>query len=230
MIPVLGVPVLNRPELLREMLASIDHSIGEVVIIDNGNVVHDFEGTRRRRVIKPHHNLGVGASWNLIMQVTPWAPWWLIVNSDIEFRPGDLARLDEAVDPQSATIYHQLGFAAFAMTAIALERVGYFDENFHPAYDEDLDMSRRCELASVPRVNVDAGLRHVGSATIYGNERYRALNARTHPANDRYYERKWGGHKHGGETFSTPFNRGGHIGDWRLEPERLRDQAWEIDP
>jgi hypothetical protein len=181
---------------------------------------------RVEKVLKPGHNLGVAASWNMVMKVTPKAPWWLIVNHDVWFAPGDLDRLAEAVDPHEAEIVHLLGFAAFAITRPALERVGYFDENFHPAYDEDLDYSRRCELASVPRVTIASGIGHVGSATIYANELYRQANGKTHGLNDDYYKRKWGGHKEGGETFTTPFNAGGHLGDWRLEPERLKEQAW----
>lgn len=223
MIPVLGVPILNRPELLAAMLSSIDESIEQLIVVDNGGV---WEQQRDEHVLRPVQNLGCSASWNLIMKTTPQAPWWLIVNSDIEFAPGDLARLVQEVDPSTAAIYHQLGFAAFVMTAPALDRVGYFDENFHPAYDEDIDMSRRCELAGVPRIQVEAHLSHVGSATIYANERYRALNGLTHPANDRYYARKWGGDKDGGETFDTPFNQGGHLGDWRVASERLRAMAW----
>ena len=54
----------------------------------------------------------------------------------------------------------------------------------------------------------------------------RMVNGSTHGANDIYYAQKWGGQKQGGETFTTPFNRGGHVGDWRLDIERLRNQAW----
>jgi hypothetical protein len=78
----------------------------------------------------------------------------------------------------------------------------------------------------VPRVTIASGIGHVGSATIYANELYRQANGKTHGLNDDYYKRKWGGHKEGGETFTTPFNAGGHLGDWRLEPERLKEQAW----
>ena len=74
---------------------------------------------------------------------------------------------------------------------------------------------------------VEVGLSHVGSATINANPRYREQNGRTHGANDDYYRVKWGGPKEGGETFTTPFNAGGHVGDWRLDPRRLRQQAWK---
>lgn len=226
-IPVLIVPVLNQPELLCRMLGSIDHDVERVVVIDNGGV---FDGQWRvTDHIRPGHNLGVAASWNLGMKVSPGAPWWLIVNHDIEFGAGDLARLDEAVDPNGDTHYFMLGMAAFALTRHTLERVGYFDENFHPAYDEDLDWDRRAKLVGCERIEVGFTGTHVGSATIHSDPSLRRQNGRTHMANDVYYSRKWGGPKQGGERFSTPFNRGGHVGEWRLEPQRLQSQAWKAE-
>src|SRR6478609_1560237 len=96
-IPVLIVPILNQPELLYRMLKSIDHPVDRVVVIDNGDVVLDLsedEPWGQLRIVRPGHNLGVAASWNLGLRVTPQAPWWLIVNHDLEFGPGDLARLE----------------------------------------------------------------------------------------------------------------------------------------
>jgi GT2 family glycosyltransferase len=231
-IPVLICPILNQPELLAEMLHSIDHPIDQVVIIDNGGVV-DRNGLALLRpnslnLIEPGHNLGVAASWNLGMKATPQAPWWLIVNHDITFGAGDLARLEETVNPGAAALYFMFGMAAFALTRHTLGAVGYFDENIHPAYDEDIDFARRVDLLSLPRVETGFTGTHVGSATILSNPLLRTQNGATHMANDAYYAQKWGGHKQGGETFSTPFDKGGHVGDWRLDPERLRSQAWRV--
>jgi GT2 family glycosyltransferase len=233
MIPVLIVPILNQPELLLKLLTSIDHPIRKVVIIDNGDVVTyrpqmimSHRNVIDYRVIAPGHNLGVAASWNLGMKVTPRVPWWLIVNHDLEFGPGDLARLDDCVDEYSDTHYFMNGMAAFALTQGTLSKVGYFDENFHPAYDEDLDWDRRAKLVGCQRVEVGFTGTHVGSATIHSDPELRAQNGRSHAANDVYYAHKWGGLKQGGEIFDSPFNEDGHIGDWRLDPERLRTQGW----
>jgi GT2 family glycosyltransferase len=224
-IPTLIVPVLNRPELLTTMIDSIDYPIAHMVVIDNGGVVGDLPANID--VIRLPHNIGCGAAWNLGFKVTPQSDWWLVVNSDIEFTDGDLKRIASAVDPEKAAVYHMLGFAAFAITPGALVRVGLFDENFHPAYCEDIDYSRRAELAGVPRINVEAHLKHVGSATIYGEQRYMRQNGLTYPANLAYYEAKWGGKMHGGETFSTPFDGGGSVADLRVDIRRLRTLAWQ---
>lgn len=229
-IPALIVPILNRPGLLDAMLRSIDHPIDRIVVIDNGDVTVDWDmghDMALDRVIRPGHNLGVAASWNLGIKATPQAPWWLIANHDITFGAGDLARLEETVNPGAAALYFMLGMAAFAITRHTLAAVGYFDENIHPAYDEDLDFARRCDLAGLPRCEVGFSGEHVGSATIMADSSLRAQNGLTHTANDIYYARKWGGPKQGGETFTTPFDKGGHIGDWRLDPERLRSQTWK---
>lgn len=232
MIPALIVPVLNRRDLLERMLASIDIDVRHIIIVDNGEVV-GFDRTllpesedRSYRVIDLGHNIGVSAAWNLGMKVTPGAPWWVFANSDIEFGAGDLAHLESVINPDEAGLYYMLGMAAFAITAQALEAVGYFDENFHPAYDEDLDWSRRATLAGVPMHQAGFTGTHVGSATIRADPQLWVRNGHTHPANDVYYARKWGGRKQGGEQYVLPFDRGIHVGEWRLEPERLREQAW----
>lgn len=202
------------------MLASIDHDIDQRVIIDNGGLAPLED------VIRLPHNIGVAASWNLGIKVTPKAPYWLIVNDDIEFGPGDLARLEATVDPSAGAVYFMLGMAAFAITRHAVSAAGFADEAIHPAYDEDLDWHRRMKLAGVITVEVGFTGSHVGSATIMSDPELRRINGMTHSANDAYYARKWGGSKLGGETFETPFNRGGHLGDWRPDIEVLRRQAW----
>lgn len=231
MIPALIAPILSQPELLQRMLLSLDHPVGDLIVIDNGDVVRSEELHKPTPmlVIDLPHNIGVAASWNLGIKVTPLAPWWLIVNHDIEFGPGDLDRMAAAVDVGTAGLWlfsDALGLAGFAITRHTLNAVGWFDEGVgHPAYNEDLDFVRRVELAGLPRYETGWSGTHVGSATI-SDPHYKRLNDITHGLNDRRYVAKWGGAKAGGETFTTPFNRGGHLGDWRLDIELLRAHAW----
>ena len=225
------VPILNRPELLDGLLGSIDHPVERVIVIDNGGVVDAQIGGRnlypfKVSVISLPHNIGVAASWNLGIKASPLAPWWCIVNSDLEFGEGDLARMDEAVNPQANAVYYSLGMAAFGVTFHAIKAVGFWDEAITPAYDEDIDWQRRARLVGTLEVETGFTGTHVGSATIHADPVLRMFNGRTHAANDVYYASKWGGSKQGGETFQTPFNRGGHVGDWRSDIERLRNQAW----
>lgn len=221
MIPVIGVPILTGPALLEEMIATIDVEVGEILVIDNGNVVGDLAGAT---VLKPERNLGVAASWNHIMAIRPDAPWWAMIGYDVLFAKGDLARLTEHME-RVGGVGLLAGFSAFGIDHTAIELAGTFDENFHPAYFEDNDYDRRCQLTGVPLHGLPAGLLHRVSSTINNNVVYRTENSRTFPYNAMYYRLKWGGTPRQ-EQYDTPFDEGGSVKDWVLDEERLVTQAW----
>ncbi len=230
MIPVLGVPYINRPDLLQTMLRSVDVEVGEVVIIDNSPdaELRGLTGPNKSRVISMHHNLGVSASWNLIIKVTPKAPWWFIVNSDIEFYPGELAGVVEAMEGFDG-VTTLVGLSAFGISKEAIAKAGWFDENFVPAYCEDNDFHRRCQLTGVEWKDLEPGSKttHGGSQVIGSSPWYRNENNRTYPLNVAYYRQKWGGGIHDAETFTTPFNSGAHPSNWQLDIHRLANQTWK---
>jgi len=232
MIPVLIVPVLNRPELLDRMLDSVDVEVGTLVIVDNGDVVHPTTHLADRwqghtRLIWPGHNLGVAASWNLGMKVTPDAPWWFITGFDMLYTPGDLQQLVDEMNssPKPRTV-HLHGYSSFALNRDGVERVGYFDENFHPAYFEDNDYAYRCFLKGMEAVHLLNGAKHEGSATIYGDQSYRDQNHQTFEANKAYYLAKWGGMP-SQERWTSPFAIDA-AGEPAIAPSRLRKQAWQL--
>lgn len=261
MIPVLGIPVLNRGDLLRRCVSSIDYPIDTLVIINNGREASVLEAIeeirtgqnaglmsgdvaparwRHLEIIGPSldplcwkGNRGVPGSWNEIAR-QPGA-YHLIVGNDILFQPGDLATLAGFIEPRVAThtsIYGNHGHSLFAITPLHREIVGTFDENFYPAYLEDCDDSWRIRQAGGVSENCP-GLRAIhgeapswGSSTIFSDPHLRNANGVTHGNNFQYYFRKWGG-MNGGERFRTPFNRGGDIRSWELEPEhRKANSIW----
>jgi len=224
MIPVLAVPILANPALLIEMLASIDVEVGRTIVIDNGGVVGDLPSVE---VFRPGRNLGVAASWNFIMREVPEAPWWAFAGFDIIFAPGDLRRLTDHMEKLGGVALLG-GFSAFGIDHAAVERAGWFDENFHPAYFEDNDYDYRCQLAGVPLAGLPAGLSHKVSSTLEANPGYSRQNGRTFPLNAHYYRMKWGGFPRQ-ERFATPFNRGGNVSDWEVTEDRIRELAWEIE-
>lgn len=228
MIPVLGVPFLNRPDLLVKMLQSIDEKVGEVVIVDNSDerLVSELSGPSKTRVISMGHNMGVAASWNLIMKATPLAPWWAIASSDIVFEPGALSRLSESMQDFDGLTY-MYGMSAFAISKPCLSKAGWFDENFVPAYCEDMDYSRRCQLLNVPIKDLNIELDHVGSATIRSDKQLFEENNRTYRENAFYYFNKWGGGFGQPEMFETPFNKGGSPAEWHLDISRLAQLTWK---
>jgi len=229
-IPVLAIPALNRPDLLERCLASIDVPVERLFVIDNSpdgsmGKVADEAGVE---VVDVGRNLGVAASWNLAIQVNPEAAWWCLANVDTEFGPGDLRRLTDAMAEPEPLVACLRRFAAFGINAATIERAGWFDENFHPIYCEDADYEYRCLMTGVPIIDLPSGTREIdgGSVTYRSDPALAERNRATYPANVAYYEDKWGGSLRGGERFTSPFNRGGHISEWTLDLARLRDQAW----
>lgn len=232
-IPVLAFPCINRPDLLSRALASIDVPVGRLVIIDNSPAGLDFTVPAHLEpftfIAEPAANLGFGGSVNHVLTTHPRAPWWCIANADVEFGPGDLARLATEMDRGGPRWVGIEDWRVFGLSFAAVERAGLWDGNLYPAYDDDCDYERRCDLAGVPRYFIPGTTTHVGSAAIRSDERYARANARSHAANRAYYLAKWGGQPRGGERFTTPFDTGAPVSHWALDLRRLRDNAWDRD-
>jgi GT2 family glycosyltransferase len=182
----------------------------------------------------PSHNLGVAGSWNWLLG-QPGA-YHLIVGSDVEFSPGDLAKLQHCfLDCTDYEILCGLGYSLFILRPGVFARVGSFDENFYPAYLEDCDYNYRSWLSGVTSLNVP-GIHAVhgeaplwGSSTIYSNPGYLAQNSITHRRNLEYYRRKWGG-DNGREVFTYPFNDvTWPVQKWVLDPAmRKANDIWPV--
>lgn len=170
MIPVLGVPTLTRHDLCDRMLASIDHPIQDVIVVDNAP--NEWSPVKPELVERLHHirlpqNLGVAGSWNMIIKCAPFAPAWLIVNDDIVFEPGALAQVDYNMNPNALQFLDvRPRWAGFVLGENVVRTVGLFSELFHPAYFEDNDYERRADLCDVPRVQLSAKAHHDNSSTL----------------------------------------------------------------
>lgn len=242
-VPVLGVPYYNRPDLLDRMVRSIDFGVDRLVIVDNSPMgmppftmaAHGaIESWVNEKHVIRHPNAGVAGSWNEIIKLFP-APWWMLVNNDIQFSPGDLQKMAEAAHKRGALVasfFGNHGHSFFIVTRLGIERVGLFDENIYPAYLEDCDWMRRLKLTDEIYIDVE-GVSAVhgdktltGSCTIQSDERLRELNGRTHGGNFQYYRQKWGGNN-GEETFKTPFNDPHWpLWAWEFDPHRRERQQW----
>jgi GT2 family glycosyltransferase len=229
---ILGIPVLNRPELLRACVASIDEDV-HLVVIDNspegdwaGDIALTYPG--QVTVAQPPANLGYTASVNHIIRAFPREPAWYVANADTVFAPGDLSQLASVTELAPGDGGRWVGiidWRVFGLTAEAVERVGLWDENFFN-YCSDADYEYRCRLAGVEMVRLTGETGHVGSVCYQGDPRYAPQNARSYPVERAYYRSKWGGDLRGGEVHVSPFNQGGHVGDWRLDLSVLRQTAW----
>lgn len=180
-LPLLGVPILNRLDLLQRLLDSIDHPVQTLAVVDNsaGALTAELESLRRRghplvqaiHIARPFANLGVAASWNLILSSFPEATCALLANNDIRLAPGVLAAALERIDagrPQFlALLPRPHAFAAFLLTCRCWDQLGLFDANFHPAYCEDLDYRDR--LAASPGIDqLDGSFAHAAMTALNG--------------------------------------------------------------
>lgn len=177
-------------------------------------------------------NRGLARSWNegIEAAMREKADAVIVVNDDVSMSREDLlllaqgcvehreAGIIEAEGYNERMVEHQiLQFACFGINPIAIEKVGYFDENFFPIYFEDSDYSRRAFLAGLPYHNVGpSGMVHRGSTTINSVPELHAQNNATFSACNTYYRLKWGGDP-GSETLNWPFDNPGF--GLRIAPE-----------
>ena len=230
-IPLLAIPVINRADLLERCLASVDVIPERLLIIDNSPDGLDYAVPDRLADVLYHDappaNLGFAGSVNHAITTHASAPWWCIANADVEFAPGDLARLAAEMDQPGPRWVGIGDWRVFGLSFEAVAAIGLMDGNLFPAYCEDCDYERRCELGGIPHYTLDGATTHVGSAAIRSDARYALANARSHASNLDYYARKWGGTPRGGERYTTPFDSGAPLSAWSLDIRRLRANDWD---
>lgn len=125
----------------------------------------------------------------------------------------DLISIEEAVEVEGWP--ETPHFSVFMVDKRLFSKVGKFDENFRPAYNEDLDMHWRIVLAGEKAVGYEgARFFHHISRTIHSDPNLLQLNHTTHSRNDQYFIAKWGD-KPGTaadpflteKMYRTPFNK-----------------------
>lgn len=209
-LPLLGVPILNGPEHLQRLLASLDLPVQTLALVDNsggpGPVRQLLETLERQghprvrqvRVARNFGNGGVAASWNQILTAFPAAPLALIANHDVVFSPGALAQALRALDPTRPQWLPLLpgaaAFSAFLITALAWNRLGLFEAAFHPAYFEDSDYRDRLladpEVACLeegPWLEPMAAANPIASATLAADPQLRQWNEASFQLNRLWY-------------------------------------------
>lgn len=212
----LVVPVLNNFTGFAQLINSVDERV-QPIVLDNWN-----------------GNRGVAASWNEGIRRGWHNEALIIVNDDVAFYPGTIEKLaysirsHKDVDLISAiesdtgeTGLHYDGkpdFCCFVIRPIEfVDKFGWFDENFTPAYFEDNDMHYRIIAGGgTDALRLDARVSHGGSVTQFKGKgrdsEDRVVSHERFRLNRMYYVGKWGGPP-GEEIFTTPFNRGGSIKD-----------------
>lgn len=165
-------------------------------------------------------NRGLARSWNdgIYTAYTEGAEAIIVVNDDVLFSKGDIENMArQSIDSDNHIImskgkheqYGEVpghGYTCFAITKVAIETIGYFDQNLWPAYFEDNDYDYRARLAGFTHdVCQGTNVYHYGSRSIQMSPLLKMQNHSTFQANRAYYMKKWGNEPHK-EIFKVPFN------------------------
>lgn len=198
MIPNLTIPVLNRYDLLLRCLESIDYPVQHLLIIDNGQNYRarptKLPTVEKMTWLDMPSNFGVAASWNLAIKSFRHDPIWFFASNDMVFEPGALEKLHAAARPDQLTLAEMFPhFHTFALGEEVVRKIGLFDENIYPAFEEDIEFLGRLARAGMPMVKADVPTRHDNSSTIHSELRFRDANIATHPMNSDYRQRKEAG-------------------------------------
>jgi hypothetical protein len=232
----IGIPLLNRLDLLEKAIASYDHP-HDLFIVNNNSMDADFnkafdalQEKLRFDCRRPRYNLGCSASWNLILMqaIARGCEFCYVGSNDTISEPGELAKLVQVPRPPEEGMWMGCGFNFFCLRVAVIPIVGWFDENFYPGYFEDNDWVYRCSLASVGIGQPAIRMRHLGSQTVASDAICAQGNSRTFSANGAYYYAKWGGGP-GGEKFKHPHNREDKNLKWWPDPGKtLESKDWDI--
>ncbi|UMY15622.1 glycosyltransferase [Methylobacterium organophilum] len=183
--------------------------------------IEALSGRPNFRVVMHRENRGLSRSWNegLRQAYDDGAELALLVNDDLHFVDDGFRKFVEFARTQEdygLAFLHGLetggspyagevkvqGFACCVVTPQAIERIGWFDENFQPAYYEDFDYYRRRHLVGVRDVIASGVMaEHERSKTTRENPEVSAGDPGAR--NLAYYTEKWG--KPGEECHQTPF-------------------------
>lgn len=201
----IGIPTINRWDLLSEALKRYDRNLPEVdiIIVDNGN--QDISGLPKNAIVlKQENNIGVAASWNLLCNfIFRKYSWAIILNDDVETDYNQIQfRNLIAGNKHIGFFKSKKEWSLFGLNKATFETVGKFDEKFYPAYYEDNDYMYRMKLAGIRMME-----RETLDPLIYRN----SMSIRKEPSlnkdymmNHNYYIKKWGG-KPGEEKYNIPF-------------------------
>lgn len=235
-IPMIGTAVVKNPKWLRRLIQSVDYPVQEFLVINNngrGEIDAELDEIAKTgnpmigkvRVLHMPMNLGVAASWNLMIKSYLKSPFWIIVNDDVAFCPGFLAEMHTETmrDPSAGLIHgyqgdHGIGsWDLFLIRDHVVQEYGLFDETLYPAYNEDADYFLRFMHKPLRRImNLKSNYYHGdglkdqyhthGSQTGKSNDSLKEKLDRVNLMNFAYMEKKWGPGWRSCSVYQSPFN------------------------
>jgi hypothetical protein len=238
----IGIPAINRGDLMEKCVNSIDYPVEKLLIVANrwGDTLDESVAAAIDRLSshRPHWvesieireisgNLGDSGSFNYI--ISELGPC-IVASNDTEFTPGTLRGVDQFIKDNPDCVLHYLfAMCAFGVTQAFIERVGYFDENCWPWGWCDIDISYRLQKYNhktrilpntVGRIVHDHPTQSIKSAP----DKLRKWMLKMASANDDYGIKKWGLRQE--DLFAKNKSN-----KWAMDPAILPDigQAWALD-
>ena len=213
------IPVITQ-DLAWNCLRSLDVDPATLIVVDNSSHGLDLPVVPGK-LVRFGWNIGVAHAWNIGIRTAldNNAGTLTVCSQSIVFGPrgtADLIHANANTDEWGAE-YIGMGWHLNTFTRKFMQTVGFFDENFYPAYMEDTDMLYRMGLLGIPspRENgrtrpyftIDAEL--AGTALVLkGGEAHVDFDGLR-----QYYIRKWGGDQ-GHERYVSPFDSDHDVNWW----------------
>jgi len=241
-IPVVGTAIVNGIDWLIRLVGSIDYPVDNFFVVNNngrGQLTEQLDALAKfnHPFIKNFHvchmpnNIGCPASWNLIIKSYLHSPYWLIVNHDVAFTPGLLQLMAAEAEDQSIGMVHASPgdrgtgmYDLFILKDWVVDLHGLFDENFYPAYGEDLDYIIRTQDVKktlnigIPYLHGDVDYATTGSQTWRTEPELRQPLDTSRVMNEtEYMVDKWGA-----DWYNTPQGPSPNPGNFSLQFTRKK--------
>jgi len=205
----IGIPTLNRADLLSQALIKYIYDFPEVniYVLDNGN--QEFPNFskigRPVYIIKNEKNIGVGPSWNVLCRkIYEKYENAMILNDDI-YLGKKTENIENLISKyRSKFITATPDWCAFLISKEIFEKVGPFDECFYPAYYEDNSYAYRMKLQGVSHITTPYLNPEVYRVSQTIDKDKSLFDYRT--KNRKLYIEMWGGLPER-EKFTKPFNK-----------------------
>lgn len=216
---IIGIPTLNRADLLERNLRSLLTQLGnidKIIVVDNGNQNIPYSQLSQIDLIKNNENAGVCKSWNQIIDKafnTYKADWALMLNDDVALNQHQFQRsinliLEHHKDKwilNSPFYWSSWAISKEGARHLSYEPKKWFDEKLFPGYYGDNDMQWRIE-------NIDRTKLVMGVSLLTPEICENSMTLKKAPELNRgifesgqYYMQKWGGGPNM-EKFTKPFN------------------------
>lgn len=146
----IGIPTLNRADLLNESLIKYENDFCDVniLIVDNGK--QNIVKTSNSNVFVPDVNMGVAGSWNYICkEIFKHHDYAVLLNDDV-YLGYNTERINKVIEKYPNTLIQSyVSWSVVVISKHLYNLIGQFDEIFYPAYYEDSDYLYRMKLNGI---------------------------------------------------------------------------------